>query len=282
MVIVKSKLINIIFLNLFVVFYSSCLGQNIHINSIPKCGTHLLGKCLNILTSKKHKTPGISWNNVSMMGNNIVILNRQSMFSHTHSPYTNDFVHIIKKSNIVCFFIYRDPRDHVVSWVYYANMRPIDSAITAMILSNSQVSGWPYVPAKPNINTIFRSYVPWIEEMNVCTVKYENLIGPRGGGNRDAQLKEIEKIAHYLGITLDNFQKKSIALQLDDFILEEEPCYKMTAGFVADNLFGNTSTFRTGKIGSWKSHFKEHHKKLFKDIAGQLLVDLGYEKDLNW
>ena len=28
--------------------------------------------------------------------------------------------------------------------------------------------------------------------------------------------------------------------------------------------------------------FKEEHKKVFKDVAGDLLVRLGYEKDKNW
>ena len=41
-------------------------------------------------------------------------------------------------------------------------------------------------------------------------------------------------------------------------------------------------TFRSGKTGEWKKHFTGEHKKLFKDVAGDLLVKLGYEKDNNW
>lgn len=41
-------------------------------------------------------------------------------------------------------------------------------------------------------------------------------------------------------------------------------------------------TFRKGQTGGWKKHFTSDQKKLFKKVAGQLLIDLGYEKDFNW
>jgi phage gpG-like protein len=41
-------------------------------------------------------------------------------------------------------------------------------------------------------------------------------------------------------------------------------------------------TFRSGKTGEWQKHFTEEHKKIFKNVAGDLLVRLGYEKDSNW
>ena len=37
-----------------------------------------------------------------------------------------------------------------------------------------------------------------------------------------------------------------------------------------------------GRPGSWKSFFTERDRKIFKEIAGDLLVKWGYEKDLNW
>jgi hypothetical protein len=41
-------------------------------------------------------------------------------------------------------------------------------------------------------------------------------------------------------------------------------------------------TFRSGKIGDWRSHFSAEHIRLFKEVAGDLLIRLGYERDLNW
>jgi hypothetical protein len=45
---------------------------------------------------------------------------------------------------------------------------------------------------------------------------------------------------------------------------------------------GKSHTFRLGKTGGWREHFTEEHKRLFKDVAGELLVRLGYEKSNEW
>jgi len=42
------------------------------------------------------------------------------------------------------------------------------------------------------------------------------------------------------------------------------------------------SSFRKGKAGGWREHFMENHKRLFKQVAGKLLITLGYEGDHDW
>jgi hypothetical protein len=45
----------------------------------------------------------------------------------------------------------------------------------------------------------------------------------------------------------------------------------------------NTNSFlRKGVSGDWKNYFNEEAKDIFKRHAGDLLIKLGYEKDLNW
>jgi hypothetical protein len=41
-------------------------------------------------------------------------------------------------------------------------------------------------------------------------------------------------------------------------------------------------TFRSGRTGEWKKLFTAGHKKIFKEVAADLLVKLGYEKDHDW
>ena len=43
-----------------------------------------------------------------------------------------------------------------------------------------------------------------------------------------------------------------------------------------------SKTFRTGKTGEWKKYYKDQHKTLFKEVAGDVLVRLGYEKNNDW
>lgn len=49
------------------------------------------------------------------------------------------------------------------------------------------------------------------------------------------------------------------------------------------NINPKTSwTFRKGKIGGWQEEFTEINKRNFKKVAGDFLIDLGYEKSNNW
>jgi hypothetical protein len=41
-------------------------------------------------------------------------------------------------------------------------------------------------------------------------------------------------------------------------------------------------TFRSGRAGAWREHFTPAHKELFLQVAGDLLVRLGYESGDSW
>ena len=40
--------------------------------------------------------------------------------------------------------------------------------------------------------------------------------------------------------------------------------------------------YRKGVAGDWRNHFSDEHKAVFKQLAGDTLIALGYEKDLTW
>jgi hypothetical protein len=95
---------------------------------------------------------------------------------------------------------------------------------------------------------------------NVLSIRFENLVGPQGGGSQEAQIQTITAIAQHIN----------------------QPITEYEAIFYGECIFGGTFSFNKGKIGSWKDYFTPDQRKLFKEHAGQLLIDLGYEKDLNW
>lgn len=105
----------------------------------------------------------------------------------------------------------------------------------------------------------------------VC--RYENLVGPLGGGSEEAQRAELNQIAAYLGLSIPEYQIASIADRL--YGDEENPFHP----FGIPRLH---STFSRGKIGSWKLYFTEDHKRCFKEKLGDLLIALGYEEDNSW
>ena len=51
---------------------------------------------------------------------------------------------------------------------------------------------------------------------------------------------------------------------------------------VEENIFGVSNTFRKGQIGGWREEFSEEHARSAREIAGPLLVELGYEADSEW
>jgi hypothetical protein len=41
-------------------------------------------------------------------------------------------------------------------------------------------------------------------------------------------------------------------------------------------------TFRSGEKSGWRKAFTPEHRRLFREVAGDLLIELGYEKDHSW
>lgn len=54
---------------------------------------------------------------------------------------------------------------------------------------------------------------------------------------------------------------------------------KTLPGFKKENL---KSATRKGQTGDWRNYFNERITRIFKEEAGQALIDAGYEKDLDW
>lgn len=236
--------------------------------TIPKSGSHLIQKCLNLINEE------------------FKIDSKPINFFHLR--YSEQSLKYFKSRNynfIYHFLMTRDPRDQIVSFIYYfPKLIPVDTKIefnNYRNLSFDEIllclicfgSSWyqyfftdEWDPTKKegcnDIFNFYKSYLDWQNDpnYNFCLIKFENLVGPKGGGSLDLQYEEISKIFKHLKLTPKQEDIKKIA----------------------DNLFGETATFREGQIGSWKKHFKEIHKHCFKKIAGQLLIDLGYEKDMNW
>lgn len=49
-----------------------------------------------------------------------------------------------------------------------------------------------------------------------------------------------------------------------------------------DAAFSHNTFVRKGVAGDWRNHFSEKNVSAFKSIAGDALIDLGYESDKKW
>jgi hypothetical protein len=260
-----------ILLCLILSFYAQA-EQKIFLTAIPKCGTHLMGHLITLITGNPWL---ISRDNLLHLSDRSIhdFNNTPNVFLGTHAVASLSNMQHAKQGNYKGIFVYRDPRDSVISFAYYIaklrqnwpelSQKPLDDIITEVIVNVScirsfnQESVWnmPDLHSFTDITSLFEAYYGWLEEPYMYVTTYEKLVG-----SRDVVLNEIMNIAHHLGYRI------SLA----------------RAHEIADLLPEPTLTFRKGVTGEWKTHFNAEHKRVFKQTAGQLLIDLGYEKDFNW
>ena len=190
--------------------------------------------------------------------------------SPAHLFYHPDYEDTLSQKHCIHYFIYRDPRDVVVSetfyltymnrWhrmhPYYSKLDGIDERISTAILGVVDPT-FPY--DYPNVSERFARYRGWLRNQSALAVKYEALISPQ---RRKAL---IEIVAFYADRCLKY-------LDIDYVIQAVESNIKPT----------QSHTFRKGQVGGWREVFTENHKEQMKTIAGELLIELGYEKDLSW
>lgn len=167
----------------------------------------------------------------------------------------------------VPYFIFRDPRDVVVSHVfyvtdmearhvhhdYYQSLPDLSERLKVSIL------GRPDADVEfPNIADRFAPYLGWLDHPEVGKIHFEDLVN-----DRTATLNRI--IDHFLARIPLAAPRQTILDLLESSINPSR-----------------SPTFRSGKTSEWKKYFSPEHKKIFKDVAGDLLMRLGYEKDSEW
>jgi hypothetical protein len=170
-------------------------------------------------------------------------------------------------SAFIPYFIFRDPRDVVVSHVfyvtdmearhvhheYYQSLSDFNARLRVSILGRQDTD-----IEFPNIADRFAPYLGWLDHDEVLSIHFEDLINDR--------LAALNRIAdHFLARIPLQAQRQVILDALEGSINPQR-----------------SPTFRSGKTGEWRKYFTEEQKRIFKDVAGDLLVRLGYEQSNEW
>lgn len=181
---------------------------------------------------------------------------------------TKENVSFLTQPGRVNYFIYRDPRDMLVSQVFFAtdmheehgmhnfyNSLPDFGERLKVAITGINRDGLYMVSVKRRYEGVFE----WLETPGVMCIRFEDVIN-----HRDATLHSILDEVEKTGCKIPTPREKAIVM-------------------LAEAIQPRKShTFRSGKTGGWREFFAEEHKKLFKDVAGDLLVKLGYEKNNDW
>lgn len=185
-----------------------------------------------------------------------------------HCVYSPQFDELLaeQKMRVVC--ILRDPRDMAISHMHYVKQRPRHPVYEAyMALPNDHErlmvsirGGRLGDRTLQPLDERYRRFLGWEREGGAALVKFEELVGPRGGGSEEDQKEAVERVVGHLDLAVDEQKLRS----------------------VRENLFGSGRTFRKGQAGGWREELSEEHREAVKQVAGGLLVELGYEEDEEW
>lgn len=254
----------------------------------PKSGTHLLSDCLSLMPkmmfSGRHfalseffsepdgpsKEPQPSPPLDTARLRKYLQRCPRGMFVTAHARFDQRLKDLSDELRFKRILLLRDPRDVAVSrtfylqrdtlhqhYRYYTESLKNDRERLTVSIRGFEENG----RSLPSIGETFDRYLSWLNDPATLVVRFEDLIGPRGGGREEKQLEEIKRIGTFVGRPLDPEQVHQIA----------------------EKMYGKGSlTFRKGTSGDWRNHFDDAHRRLFDETAGDILVKLGYEKDGTW
>jgi hypothetical protein len=247
-------------------------------NSFPKSGTHLLvqiveglpgrsnyGAFLGSETSSfqlRERSPENTCNFIRGFVPGEIV--------RGHLYYEPQYADELNRRHAVNIFIYRDLRDVVVSEAHYLRemnrwhrlhpyFRDAASIEDAIMLSINGLD--PPVPGVfyPNIGERWARYHGWLDREVCLAIRFEDLVSER-------QPEIIRSIAEfYAPRTATPFDVDAAVAKMATLIAPKK-----------------SHTFRSGKKAGWEKEFTAAHRARFAEVAGDYLVELGYEPNLDW
>lgn len=247
-------------------------------NAMPKSGSHLLTQ---VLEGLEHLGPIVNpgfppvnrtEGNQPLPEDAVIAAIRRMRpgdirygYIHAREPYLS----LLTQENRATVFIYRDPRDMLVSHVFYATDMYADHGMHQFYTHsldsmearlNAAIEGVTEPGAElASVRQRYQTYWGWFDNPHILRIRFEDLILERE--------TTLGRILDYLeGFGFTPAMPRSQAVEV------------LKSG-IAPRKSG---TFRKGEPGNWRQHFTEANKELFKDVAGDLLIRLGYEKSNDW
>ncbi|NGX30837.1 MAG: hypothetical protein K940chlam8_00188 [Chlamydiae bacterium] len=256
--------------------------------TMPKSGSYLIEKSLNLLIKKKaYYIPPKHIQRVFKQ--EITVPQLHFFFFHTHYPVPLEFL-----DNNKLILNIRDLRDVLISYLFFVSEKEsiayqrkvfdmVDKSIKkrknfetfvemvndekpvnerlCFILECAKDKDQDFLYLTNQFGNVFEIYT--LDHPNIFVCRFEDLLSPRGGGDRLKQKETLKNVAQFLDVPLSESE----------------------ADEIAHRLWGGTPTFRNRpgpKVGQWKQYFDDEIKTAFKEVFGEYLIYFGYEQDNNW
>ena len=257
------------------------------VNSFPKSGTHLVTAALDHFPdlrtagihihqqsfvhgateeSQTRAQPELDWDKV----HTTLKRAKPGQYVTAHFLPHPPLLEILEELGYRTIFVYRDPRDIVVSTVLYIKSLPrhprhrrfmevYSSDEDRMLAMITGVPGDEFGPALGALGRRLRKFLPWMHARNTLPCRFEDLVGEPGGGCADAQLRLLLEIGQHI----------------------HRPLTDQMASDIARRTWSpKSATFRTGMHGEWRRRFDARLRREFaREVSGELLAAYGYETD---
>jgi len=258
----------------------------LYLNGFPKSGTHILNalaaRILRIAVDGKNwlgNTPEHAFGRGTTKDKDKILkvmgVFTPNTFIKGHMAYDRDVAEAMQENGVCKAFIFRDFRDVAVSIAYhmakpnvasfpnkeYYQALDFDTRLGLAITGDELIGG---------VMERWEQYAPWLDEDWVLKLTFEDYIEHPEEVCRLFLRYVYGKTASYAGYHVE--------LERDSF--EEMVRLLMLQVEHPEDV---SPTYRKGKIGEWKSHFTEEHKRLLKKSdTNNWLVRLGYADNRAW
>jgi hypothetical protein len=249
-------------------------------NAMPKSGSHLIIQVLEGLTKiGPFVNPGFPpvnrFEDNAKQPDEKILAEIRAMrpgdirygYLHAEEPWLST----VTAPGRATIFLYRDPRDWVISQVFYAtdmhtghmlhtyyNALPnLEARINAAIegVKNANLPGLKNMKRinAPSVIERYSHYIGWLDTPGVLCLRFEDLIEDRRSS--------IGRILDYL----ESFDFRPSTPR-------EAAISILTRGITPRK----SGTFRKGQPGEWREHFTPANRARFEEVAGELVSRLGY------
>ncbi|MHA2358189.1 MAG: sulfotransferase domain-containing protein [Candidatus Heimdallarchaeaceae archaeon] len=265
--------------------------KKVFINSLPKSGTNLIAKALDLfgfhhahnldsglfLRDKWQNRVRRLLNRPRKQGyiigiNHPIEISRSSVdrilqktqtgeYITAHVGFSEDVLLKALELDFKTIQMIRDPRAIAASYVPYV-AKTKSNPLFKEFSQKSKEEQYRIVLegfqgkniSKQTLYTSCLSVEPWINSEDTLVVKFEDIVGEKGGGNNEIQREVLEKISLHIDAPKDKIDQ------------------------VIENIFGpGRHTFRKGKIDSWKEEIPKDIQKAMTTQLEPILKKWNYD-----
>lgn len=266
-------------------------GPKVFINSIPKSGTHLLTTYLegfpDLINSRLHvpikglHDPEVPYESrkdfspVPARFDKILRTVRNGQFVSAHMSFHPSLATSLADHGFSSIAVMRDPRDIVVSTAKYIvglrrhplhqhfveNYKSSQEQIMACVLGTNAASkksgSFSYLSQNlSSLRELLDSFEGWYSNPSILNIRFEDLVGERGGGDKEAQILQLQNIVTHI------------------YSDEREVDFEELISLQSQK---GSATLRKGQIGDWPDHLNDDHIAAIKEAAGPFMEAHGYQ-----